>query len=138
MELSELTSAALDAASPVLGTGPVTMVNLVRFRPEVDYPAGFDGARTDPRSGYFDGYAGAFRIVARDVGVHSVEVLFRGRVAAGLVTAPEDRWDEVVIVRYGSFEDFRNIVESPRYKTLAEPHRRAAVANWRLFATLAD
>jgi hypothetical protein len=138
MEFNELTSAAMDAASAALGTGPVTMINLVRFRSEVDYPAGFDGAKGDPRSGYYEGYAEAFRMVAREVGVHSIEVLFRGRLVAGLVTAPKERWDEVVTVRYGSFEDFRNIVESVRYKSLADPHRRAAVADWRLFASVTD
>jgi len=137
MDLNELNSEALDAASAALGTGPVTMVNLVRFRQELDYPPTFGGTKADPRSAYFEAYAGAFRAAARDIGVHSVEVLLRARLAAGLVAAPEDQWDEVVIVRYTSFEDFRKIVESARYRELAELHRRAAVANWRLFATIA-
>ena len=134
MELNDLHSAALDAAAPRL-LGAVAMLNLVRFRPEVTYPDGFAPTKADPRSAYFEGYAGAFREVAKQVGVEGIEVLFRGPVAGGLVAAPEDRWDEVIIVRYRSFADFRRIVESEQYKRLADPHRRAAVADWRLIAT---
>jgi hypothetical protein len=46
-----------------------------------------------------------------------------------------DDWDQIVMVRYESFGDFRSIVESEAYVGRAQPHRLAAIANWRFFAT---
>ena len=56
---------------------------------------------------------------------------------AGLAAAPEDDWDDLVIVHYRSFADFRKIVESEPYARRAKPHHCAAIANWRLIATTA-
>lgn len=134
MELNDLSPAALDAAVLALQPGPVAMVNLVRFRDEVAYPDEFEPRKTTPRKAYYEGYAGTFREVAKQVGVSEIEVIFRGQIAAGLVASADDSWDDVVIVKYPSFGAFRQIVESREYKQLAAPHRRAAVRDWRLFA----
>ena len=135
--LNELTSQALDDAAAALGDGPVTMVNLLWFRAEVAYAGPVDAAEPDPRSALYRGYAVAFSEIARDLGVEGVEVVYVGQRAAGLVAAPEDDWDDLVIVRYRSFADFRKIVESEPYGRRARPHHRAAIANWRLTATVA-
>jgi len=55
-------------------------------------------------------------------------------VLARLVGPPDEPWDEVALVRYPSFADFRRVVENPRYLREAVPHRRAALADWRLIA----
>lgn len=134
MELNDLSPAALESAASALQPGPVAMLNLVRFRDELAYPDGFEPRKATPRSAYYEGYAGVFREVAKQVGVSEIEVLFRGQIAAGIVASAEDRWDDALLVKYPGFDAFRRIVESPEYKQLADPHRRAAVRDWRLFA----
>ncbi len=136
MILYDLTEEALDAAAPVLGTGPVTMVNLIWFRSEVAYVGEVSDPQPDPRSALYKGYVSAFGAVAEKLGVSEIEPVFVGHRAAGLVAAPEDDWDDIVIVRYRSFADFRKIVESHEYARRAKPHHRAAVANWRITATV--
>lgn len=135
MILNELTTATMDAAAPAIGDGPVTMVNLLWFRDALAYDTESDGAKSDVRSAYYEGYAGAFVEVARELGVEGVEVVFVGSRKDGLVAGTGDNWDDIVIVRYRSFADFRRIVESEQYLSKANPHRIASIANWRLVAT---
>ena len=137
MTLNELTRASLDAAAPALSGGPVTMVNLLWFRSEVAYAGYVPNAQPDPRSALYKGYAVAFTQIAQELGVEGVEAVYIGQRAAGLVSAAEDDWDDLVVVRYRSFADFRKIVESEPYAQQAKPHHRAAIANWRLIATIA-
>ena len=136
MILYDLTKASLDAAAEALGTGPVTMVNLLWFRPEVAYTAEVADPQPDPRSALYHGYGPAFVRVSAALGVEGVERAFVGHRACGLVAAPQDDWDDIVVVRYRSFRDFRLIVESELYAHLAKPHHRAAILNWRSTATV--
>ena len=135
---NKLTTEAMDAAAPPLGTGPVTMVNLLWLRTEVAYSETVDNPQPNPSSALYNGYAAAFVEIARELGVEGVEAVYVGHRVAGLVAVPEDDWDDVVIVRYRSFADFRTIVESEAYARRARPHHRAAVANWRLVATVSN
>ena len=135
MKLDDLTTAAMDSAAASIGAGPVTMVNLLWFREQPEYEAGFADAKPDVRRVYYEGYAGAFVAAAKELGVAGVEVVLAGSRKAGLVAGPDDDWDDIVVVRYRSFADFRKIVESDRYLKTASPHRVASVANWRLVAT---
>ena len=115
MLLNDLTTAATDAAAAVIGERPVTMVNLLWFRDAPDYEPGFAEAKPDVRSAYYDGYAGAFVAVAKELGVEGVEIVFVGSRKHGLVAGPDDDWDDIVLLRYPSFADFRRIVESGQY-----------------------
>ena len=138
MILTELTEEALDAAALRLGNHPVTMMNLLWFRSQVAYAGDFEHAQPDPSSALYKGYAAAFMEIAQELGVSGVEAVYVGHRAVGLVATPEEDWDDLVIVRYRSFTDFRKIVESEQYARRARPHHRAAVANWRLIATTSD
>jgi hypothetical protein len=132
--MNELTSQALDAAAAVAGDGPVVMVNLLWFRGAPDYPAGFADARPDARSAYYGGYVGAFRAVCAEIGV-STELVYAGGRLSGLLAGPDDDWDDIVVVRYDRLADLRKIVTSETYIRTAAPHRKAAIADWRFFAT---
>jgi len=77
----------------------------------------------------------AFARVSQALGVEGVQRVFVGHRACGLVAGPQDDWDDIVIVRYRRFADFRTIVESEPYARLAKPHHRAAILNWRISAT---
>ena len=65
-----------------------------------------------------------------------MQVLFLGAVQAGIVISPEEIWDEVALVEYPSLKAFRSIVESQDYHAEADPHRKAALEDWRLIAML--
>ncbi len=135
MILYELTTEALDGAAPAIGTGSVTMVNQIWFRPKVAYSESVANPQPDARSALYRGYVPAFSQVAQELGVTGIEPVYVGHRAAGLVASGEDDWDDLVAVRYQSFGDFRKIIESERYARLAKPHHRAAVSNWRIIAT---
>ena len=135
MQLNELTVAAMNSAAALIGDGPVTMVNLLWFRDALAYDAGVNGVKPDVRSAYYEGYAGAFVGVAQELGIEGVEVVFVGSRKDGLVAGADDDWEDIVIVRYQSFADFRRIVESEQYLSRPSPHRVASIANWRLVAT---
>lgn len=135
MDLGNLSTSALDAAEATLGNGPVTMVNLLWFQPDTNYAAGILEAKPDPRSAYYEGYAGAFMEVVQELGIGGIEVVFSASHGAGLVAAPADDWDDILVVRYRSFADFRRVVESESYDRLARPHHVAAIADFRLIAT---
>src|ERR1700721_609442 len=134
MELDSLAKNSLDEAVRTMPDGPITMLNLLRFRSDVQYPKGFSPTFAEPQRAYYEGYAGALREVAKSVGVENIEVVLRGKVAAGLVVGCHDAWDDVVIVRYPNYHSFRRIVESEQYSGLADPHRGAAIRDWRLIA----
>ncbi|WP_294642538.1 hypothetical protein [uncultured Aureimonas sp.] len=115
-------SATLDAlAERIPADMPVSMLNLLRFRPGGRIP-------------YFEDYVGAFRAILSDMRIEGIRPIWMGDVA-GFVAAPEaEAWDAVLIVRYPSLAAFRAIVESDRYRDEALPHRLSAVEEWRLIA----
>ena len=129
------TDAILAAAEAIPDGGPVVMLNLVRYNEHADY-----GDRTDlpPCSGqeaYLQRYAPAFNAVAAAEGITETKVLYLGAVTAALAAPAGEQWDNIVLVQYPSFSAFRAITESPCYQTDAYPHRKAALADWRLIAT---
>ena len=134
MQMNELNKAALDEASRTVGDGPVVMVNLLWFRDKPEYPPGFEGAKPDARSAYYEGYVDAFRVVAQEVSV-TPEVVYVGQNLSGVLAGPDDDWEEIVLVRYQTFGDLRKMIESETYARIANPHRKAAIANWRFFVT---
>ena len=52
-----------------------------------------------------------------------------------IVAPADEQWDDVAIVGYPGLAAFRTLVESEAYKKEADPHRSAALADWRLIAT---
>lgn len=134
----ELEEAQLLHAAERVGDGPVVMLNLLRFRPVPDYPDGFEGARAAvSRQGYYENYVGGFRAACVGAGV-APEVIYVGRHVAGdLISGIEDDWDEIALVRYPSFGDFRRIIATETYAREARPHRLAVLAAWRFSLTQA-
>ena len=129
----ECTRAALEAAGDALAdAGPVYMVNLVRYRHAAAYETGSDLPPCSGREAYFQRYAPAFNKVAQgeDYGLFWV-----GNVRGVLVGSGGEAWDDIVIVRYASFDALRRILESPAYEEQAAPHRRAALADWKFIVT---
>lgn len=134
MIFNELDPAVLRAAHAAIGDGPVVMVNLLWFHPSPRYPAGFTKAQPGSREAYYQGYAGAIRSVAAELGIE-MQLVYAGDRLNSLLAGPDEDWDDIVMVRYASVDDLRRIVEHDAYRESAQPHRLAAVANWRFFVT---
>lgn len=132
MHLTQMTSEAISrAAASIPARQPVVMLNLLRYRQQADYPDGV----IEPLSGreaYHQRYVPAFGKLAS--AIPGIQVLFLGAFQAGIVLAPEETWDEIALVEYPDLDAFRSIVESEDYRVDAEPHRKAALEDWRLIA----
>lgn len=113
---------------------PVTMLNLVRYNPTALYEDGSHESACSGREAYLQRYAPAFNQVAAAQAVEGIKVLYLGQVMAQLVGPSEEQWDDMVLVEYPDFEAFRRVTESLQYELEATPHRRAALADWRLIA----
>lgn len=114
---------------------PVVMLNLLRFRDRAVYP---DPSSFEPctgRAAYFERYIPAFASTVEPIGTS--ELLFAGDVEARLVGPAAEVWDAIALVRYADFSVFERLVTDAAYLDQAEPHRTAALADWRLHATAA-
>ena len=133
MPVTEIDPAGLDAAIAALPAGePLFMLNLLRFTDEADYGDDTGLAPCTGREAYFSRYVPAFAETVRPHG--GAELTFAGAVMARVVGPVDDVWDTVALVRYPSIETFRSLIADSAYVRNAEPHRVAALADWRLFA----
>lgn len=124
--------ALLAAASAIPADSPIYLVNLLRYRDQADYGEPATAAPCSGREAYFQRYVPAFANVTKGDGIKPFWI---GKVLAQLVAPPGEHWDDVAIVEYPSFAVFQRMIESPAYRAEAEPHRRAALADWRLIPT---
>lgn len=129
----EYKTAAIEAAAEALtDAGAVYMVNMVRYRDQAAYETANDLPSCSGREAYFQRYAPAFNAVGRG---EDFSVFWVGNVRGVLVGLDGEAWDDIVIVRYASFDVLRRILESPAYAEQAAPHRRAALADWKFVVT---
>ena len=114
---------------------PMFMLNLLRYRERADYGGRAEMPSCSGREAYYDHYLAAFNQVAASEQIEGIEVFYLGAVAARLVAPADELGDDIVIVKYADFAAFRRVVQSPIYAEQADPHRRAALEDWRLIAT---
>ena len=134
MPTTEMTNEAVAAIAAAVPAGqPLLMVNLLRYNDQAAYPEGSDATPCSGREAYFQRYVPAFGAIADGTGIKPFWV---GNVLGSVVAPAEEAWDDVAIVEYPSLDAFRQLVEGERYKMEADPHRRAALADWRLIATV--
>ncbi|KAF2646536.1 hypothetical protein P280DRAFT_464741 [Massarina eburnea CBS 473.64] len=112
-------------------TRPVYMLNLWKYRTEAKYAPGESALAGEPCSGReaSNRYITAITpLMPKDFELH-----FTSSVA-GLISAPEgeQHWDTVEIVKYPTLEGFRKMMESKEYLETAQPHRVAALEDFRL------
>jgi uncharacterized protein (DUF1330 family) len=131
------TRAQFDAFKALPRDTPIQMLNLIRFKPVADYPAGH------PNHG--KGMTGAEAYRAYGQGLAPFLGKLGGRqVWAGrpetVVTGPADeRWDLAFIIEYPGSAAFMAMVTDPTYKEVVK-HRTAGVEDSRLIrlAPIAD
>jgi uncharacterized protein (DUF1330 family) len=91
--------------------GPVSMLNLLRFKP--------DGGRER----YFE-YVDSIQGIGQRVGLKRV---FAGIGGTALVAEPGQEWDAVAIVEYPTRQAFVDMVRSPEYRASAHLRTEALV-----------
>lgn len=60
-------------------------------------------------------------------------VFFMSNPITKLVAPDGENWDVVAIIKYDNLEGFKKMVECDEYKKEAEPHRLAALDDFRLY-----
>lgn len=111
---------------------PLFVVNLLKYRERALYPEGSPHAGISGREAYYARYLPAFASVNAGAEISPIWV---GNVAGLLTGSDGERWDDIAIVRYASFGAFVEAATSQAYVEQAEPHRLAAIENFRLIAT---
>jgi uncharacterized protein (DUF1330 family) len=101
-------------------TGPVVMINLLRFRPD-------GGAASYARYG-----EGVMPCLARA----GAQIVWQGHPDSVVIGDEADLWDAVVLVEYPSRQAFLQMVTSAEYQAIAGL-RSEALADSRLIATSA-
>ncbi len=111
-------------------SGPVVMLNLLRFRTHADYSAHSALAPATPRSGSeaYDLYIQHTMPFLRESGG---EVTFLGAGAEFLIGPAHERWDLVLLVRHQSAEAFLAFATNEAYLD-GLGHRLAAIEDSRL------
>ncbi len=111
-------------------TGPVVMLNLLRFRDVADYSGSPELAPASPISGV-EAYRRYITAATPFVDRRGGKLVFLGRGGDFLIGPADERWDAVMLVRQRSVEDFMAFASDPAYlKVLG--HRTAGLADSRL------
>lgn|GEM_PF-924002 len=103
----------------VQGTGPVLMLNMLKFA---------------DRRLYMEEYLPAFNRVMKLLGLQA-KVNLLSNVLVSVVADEGEDWDAILIVEYESAEAFLTVAQSDEYRNIAEPLRLAALANLKLYMT---
>jgi len=105
-------------------TGPIHMLNLVRFRDKATYPDGRDATGAQAYAAYGrDSYPVFSRLGGR--------IVWRGKFELILIGPCDEKWDECFVAEYPSVAAFVAMLRDPGYRE-AVKHRQAAVLDSRL------
>src|SRR5262245_25182319 len=106
-------------------TGPVVMLNLLRFRAVADYSATPSLAPEMPISGAdaYERYVAHTLPMLRDAGG---DILFLGNGGEFLIGPADERWDVVLLVRHQSAKAFLAFASNEQYLA-GMGHRLAAI-----------
>ena len=111
-------------------TGPVVMLNLLRFRPSADYSADPHLAPATPISGR-EAYDRYVRHTMPFLTATGGSVVFLGDGGHFFVGPADERWDLVMLVRQTSIESFFGFASDEAY-VAGVGHRTAALEDSRL------
>ena len=109
---------------------PIHMLNLIRLKPQAEYPEGHpDHGKDITGAEAYRAYGRAIESVFDKLGARTV---WAGRPQV-MVTGPRaEAWDLAFIAEYPCSQAFIDMVRDPHYRDHVVPHRTAAVADSRL------
>lgn len=111
-------------------TGPVVMLNLLRFKDVADYSDFPDLAPPEPISGR-EAYERYMTHSAPHLDAAGSEVLFSGSADRFLIGPQDERWDSVLLVKHASPLEFLAFAENEPYLA-GMGHRIGALEDSRL------
>ena len=117
-------------------SGPVVMLNLLRFRTVADYSAAPSLAPTSPISGE-EAYRLYMEYTLPHLQASGGELLFYGRGGAFLIGPSNERWDAAMLVRQSSVAAFLAFASNGEYLS-GIGHRTAALEDSRLLPLVVD
>lgn len=128
----------LDAATRVTPADePYIMMNLMSFKPNAQYPANYKGPKAEGTTGRdaYIVYKDMFNKRARELGV-DLSMVFSGKAHTQIVAGPQEgeSWDVVLLVKFPSWAAFKSILEDEEYIEEIQPHRVAALQEFRSFS----
>ena len=123
--------AVLAAAAAIPKDQQVIMINLLRFRDRADYGQRADISPCSGREAYYERYA---PVSSPLVQADGAKVFWLGKVLAGVIGPPDERWDDVLLVQYPSFSVLQKLFANPEYQAVVF-HRTAALEDSRLIAS---
>lgn len=115
-------------------TGPVVMLNLLRFREIADYRESPALAPPAPISGA-EAYQRYMRHTLPLLHKAGGEAIYVGDGGALLIGPTAERWDLVLLIRHRSVDEFMRFATDEAYLAGAG-HRQAALADSRLLPTI--
>ena len=102
-------------------SGPVFMINLVKFKEKAIYEDGRDANITGKE---------AYRLYGQEVVKmlprFNAEVVFGSHITELMIGDVEELWDEMSVVKYGSRQDLNNMTTSPEWNDI-NIHRLAGI-----------
>lgn len=114
------------------------MLNMMKFNSVAQYHPDFQRNESSTISGAeaYTIYREKFSERAAELGIKSAEVLFLGQAHTNLMAGEHEgeAWDFIVMVKFSSFASFRSVLEDQIYIKAIQPHRIAAVREFRSFA----
>lgn len=128
----------LEAASKLIPSDqPYVMMNMMKFKTKAQYPANFTGPKENSSTGReaYIVYKDQFMRRAAELNVE-LSIVFLGRAHTQLVKGPQEgeNYDVTLLVRFPSFAAFRSILEDNEYIEKIQPHRIAALQEFRSFS----
>lgn len=111
-------------------SGPVSMLNLLRFREEADYSAHPELAPTSPISGR-EAYMKYVRHTAPFLAASGGEILHLGEGGSYLIGPEDSGWDMAMIIRQASVDAFMAFASNQDYLE-GIGHRVAALKDARI------
>lgn len=109
---------------------PIYMLNLWRYRETASYGPEHTHLAGNPCTGREA--MGRYRSGLKPLLPPGASVHFMGTTIAHVVAAEGEQWDVVALVKYESAQAFLDMVRDERYVKDVEPHRLAALDDFRL------
>lgn len=113
---------------------PITVINLLKFNQQTNYPDGAEHENCAGDKAYNERYLQHAKQKISEVGGN---ILYDGAVYAEMIGETTNYWNRVLLIRYPSIANFMKMVSTPEYQEL-RVHRAAALDDSRLTATVAN
>ena len=119
------TTEQLQRLAAVTATGPIVMLNLLRFKERAD---GIDGSEGMSGRKAYERYA---QLVASHLAAVGGRLIFAAECAEGVIGPEEEQWDVLALAEYPSRQAFLTMIANPDFLA-AHAHRAAALEDSRL------